>query len=429
VFDRATKKWRAAHDIYRGKELIATPAEFPAFAAGPEGRAASVWTDGHGRGLFSQSTDAGKTWSAPAPLTRESQSVEKVSAVALPDGRMMAAWLDGRASKPGASLQQLFARFLGDAGADQLVDPRVCDCCQTALTAFPDGTVLLAYRGRDDEELRDILVASFLEEKWDPRHANTHDRWKIAGCPVNGPRIASEGPRVAKAWFTAADDEPRVLVATSPDAGGIYTRATRVDLNRPLGRVDTLLLRDGTQLVTWVENTTDKDGRTVAALYLRRYGPSGSTQIPTRLAFLGDERAAGFPRIALAKDFDTTPAQVVATFNRPDASAGIATLLVTLPDEELLIEADSNCACGARGEELRGFAIRGRVLAAPAERGTLRVRHGAVPGLFRAGEREFKAGPEVLAAVKTNGDVLARIEQRNGEWWIFDVRLLAPARP
>ena len=40
-----------------------------------------------------------------------------------------------------------------------------------------------------------------------------------------GPRLAADGPRMGAAWFTAADDEPRVLVSTSPDAGTRMTRA------------------------------------------------------------------------------------------------------------------------------------------------------------------------------------------------------------
>jgi hypothetical protein len=424
TFDLAAKKWSPARTVVRGPELVATSAEFPSLAIGPNGRVTAVWPSGHGTAFFSQSSNRGLDWSVPAPLTRESESVEKISVVALPDGRVMAAWLDGRSAKTGGKLEQLFARFLGAAEPDHLVDPSVCDCCPTALTAFPDGTVLLAYRGRTPEEIRDILVASYLEGQWDPRRANTHDHWKIAGCPVNGPRLASDGPRVAKAWFTGADSEPRVLVATSPDAGGIYTRAVRADLGHPLGRVDTVLLRDGTQLVTWLENTVDKNGRATGALYLRRYGPGGNTQPPVRLAVFDDARSAGTPRLALAKDFDTTPAQLLVTFNQPAAPAGVRTLLVTMPEEESLAEEDSHCACAPRGEELRGSAVRGQVLVASTEHGTVRVRHGSIPGLLRAGERDFRIAPDALATLKPAAEILGRIEQRDGVWWLFDVRLL-----
>lgn len=429
TLDLATRKWRAPQTVFRGPEVVATSAECPALAVGPDGHAAAVWSNGHGSAFFRRSLDNGKTWTPVAPLTRESDQVEKLSLVALPDGAMMAAWLDGRGAKTGAKIQQLFARVI-DEEADRLVDARVCDCCQTSLTAFPDGTVLLAYRGRTEEEFRDIMVASYLEGQWDPRHANTHDRWKIAGCPINGPRLASDGPRVAKAWFTAADEEPRVLVATSPDAGGIYTRATRADLGHPLGRVDTVLLHDGTQLVTWIEKTVGQDGHAGGAIYLRRYGPSGATHPPVRLAALSEPQAAGFPRLAVAKDFDATPAQLVVTFNRAGESSGLATLLVTMPDEDVLADADSSCSCAAaRTEALRGFAIRGQLREISHETGMATVHHNAVPGVFRAGEHEFKISTEAAGALKAPAEILGRVEKRDGAWWLFDVRQLGQPAP
>jgi hypothetical protein len=425
TFDLAAKKWGPSHPIARGSEITATSAECPALAVGPAGRVGAVWPNGRGAAFFSQSSDNGKTWSSPTPLTHESDAVEKLSLVALPDGHFMGAWLDGRGAKTGPKVEQLFARVLDQPGPDRLVDASVCDCCPTSLTAFPDGTVLLAYRGRTAEEIRDIMVASYLEGQWDPRHANTHDRWKIAGCPVNGPRVSSDGPRVAKAWFTAADNEARVLVATSPDAGGIYTRATRADLGRPLGRVDTVLLHDGTQLVTWLEKTTNEAGHATGALYLRRYGPSGSTHAPVRLAELKDVQSAGIPRLAVAKDFDATPAQLVVTFNRSAEAGGWATLLVTMPDEDALADADSTCACAAgRTADLRGFPIRAQALAFSPQRSTIRLRYGAIPGVFRAGEGDFKISDDLSGALKTPAEILGRIEKRDGEWWLFDVRQL-----
>jgi hypothetical protein len=77
-------------------------------------------------------------------------------------------------------------------------------------------------------------------------------------------------------------------------------------------------------------------------------------------------------------------------------------------------------------EKLHGFAFKGRVVAILAERGEVRVTFGEIPGALPAGTREFKAAPEVLTAVQPGREILARIEQRNGEWWLFDVRLLIP---
>ena len=38
------------------------------------------------------------------------------------------------------------------------VDDRVCDCCQTACAVLDDGTVVIAYRDRSEDERRDISI-------------------------------------------------------------------------------------------------------------------------------------------------------------------------------------------------------------------------------------------------------------------------------
>ena len=55
-----------------------------------------------------------------------------------------------------------------------------------------------ATKGRLKIELYDTLVAGAEQPA-----AVREDGWKIAGCPVNGPQLASSGGRVAAAWFTA----------------------------------------------------------------------------------------------------------------------------------------------------------------------------------------------------------------------------------
>jgi hypothetical protein len=421
-FDRSASRWTAPRTIAQGKDFPIDGAHTPTLIAQPKGHMTAAWPAGT-RVLISQSRDAGATWSPPQPLTRESDSVEFASLQPLADGNLLAAWLDGRAKKALGS-QQLFSRVVGSTMPDTLVDPNVCDCCPTALAAFPDGSALLAYRGRDAEGVRDIVTARYVDGQWEKARERSRDRWIIEGCPVNGPRLAVDGPRVAKVWFTAAYDQPCVLVASSSDAGSVYTRSMRADLGKPLGRPDVMMLRDGSQLIVWLEQGGTANGSETAGLYLRRFSAAGATQIPTQLAAIGDVRSAGHPRIALVKDFDDTAAQFIVTFTRAGESSKVETLLVTLPEAELLAEADSNCACAPKGEELLGYPIRGRVVAADAATGILRVRHRAVPGLLRAGEAEFKVAANLLPIVKAGTEVLARIEQRDGVWTMFDVRLL-----
>ena len=437
TFDATTQRWRPAATIARGAGWFINYADFPALTAGPGGAATAVWFvnnpatastataghDHHGPGYHAQisrTVDGGKTWSAPVPLTRESDSVEFVSLATLADGRVLAAWLDGRAKKHGGKAQQLFARIVGAPGPDVLVDASVCDCCQTTLTAFPDGAALLAYRGRGDGEVRDIRVTRFRGKGWDePKPLNTDD-WRIAGCPVNGPQLVSDGGRVAVSWFTAADNDPRVLATFSPDAGARFLMPLRLSDRKPQGRVATALLHDGAILTTFVDES--------GSLWLRRVTPEFAAADSVRLSAPDSGRVKGFARVALLRDYEggSTPAQLLVAFAQENAP-GLRTLLVTIPEGELL-EAEKNCDCAPTPEQLKGFAVRGSILAAQPDAGTLRVRHFEVPGIFAEGTREFRVPPEVLARAREAGrQFLGRIEQRDGAWWLFDLRLIASA--
>jgi hypothetical protein len=415
TFDPKQQKWTAPRTIALRPDVPVSSADFPQLVVDGRGVATVVWTDGHGGALVTSSADRGTTWSAPAPWTTASKAVEKFSFVRLADGRVLAAWLDGRNRPSGAKAQQLFTRILGDPAPDTLVDPSVCDCCQTALSAFPDGGALLAYRGRTEAEVRDIRTARFRGKTWDDPRPLNNDDWRILACPMNGPRLATDGGRVAVAWFTAADNDPRVPASYSPDAGARFLLPLRLDGGKPVGHVDTVILRDGALLVTW----TETDG----SFWLRRITPDFSADEPLSLAPAGTISSTTNPRIALLRDYTggTAAVQFLATFATERA---LRTLLVTVPEGDLLT-AKGNCDCAPTPEQLVGYSVRGAVAAISADRGTLHVVHEELPGLFFAGTHEFHASPEVLRSVQLGRRFFGRIEQRDGQWWLFDVRVAA----
>jgi hypothetical protein len=344
--------------------------------------------------------------------------VEKFSLVRLADGRVLAAWLDGRNRAQGAKAQQLFARILGDPAGDTLVDPSVCDCCQTALTAFPDGGALVAYRGRTEQEVRDIRTARFRGREWDEPRLLNNDDWRIAACPINGPRLSSDGGRVAVAWFTAADNDPRVLASYSPDAGARFLLPLRLDRGKPVGHVDTTILRDGAMLATWLET----DG----SLWLRRISPDFAGDEPVALAPAGSISPKTNPRLVLLRDYagGTSAVQLLVAYATESA---LRTQLVTVPEGELLT-VKGGCDCAPTPEQLVGYAIRGAVAGISAERKTAVVVHEELPGLFFAGSHEFRVDPAVLPALQLGRRLYGRIEQREGVWWLFDVRVAGEAK-
>ncbi len=309
-FEEKTRGWSAPRTVVQGTNLMANWADFPQLAVARDGRLTAVWFvdnpahhaaagDGHHgpgyRAIYSSSADDGATWSPDLPVSDEALAVEFVALQPLADGRMLAAWLDGR----NHGRMALYTRVLDGRpgpGPDTPVDGSVCDCCQLSFVPSADGGALLAYRGRTKEEIRDIQLAHFDGKTWTrmgPLHA---DDWKIAGCPVNGPQLAATGDRIGAVWFTAAGDQSRVLARVSADGGQTFGPVARVDLGRPLGRVDTVLLADGTLVLSWLEMTGSETGK-AGGIYFRTLSPAGELSVPQLVAPSSTSRMSGFPRI------------------------------------------------------------------------------------------------------------------------------------
>jgi len=107
----------------------------------------------------------------------------------------------------------------GKLSDEAQLDERVCECCQTSAAMTSEGPIAV-YRDRSQTEVRDIyFVKKQSNSAWSGPTAVHTDNWQINACPVNGPSIAADGRRVAVAWFTGANDAPRVKVAFSSDAG------------------------------------------------------------------------------------------------------------------------------------------------------------------------------------------------------------------
>ncbi|HEX5044375.1 MAG TPA: sialidase family protein [Candidatus Polarisedimenticolaceae bacterium] len=248
--------------------------------------------------LLSRSIHDGEGWSdAATPHDASPTEHGFVSTVPLPDGRAAVVWLDGRETggHEGEGRMTLRSAVLGTDGRvlrEDLVDDRVCDCCQTSAVALQGGGLLVVYRDRSQDEIRDISVATFDGTRWSGPRPVHLDGWEIPGCPVNGPSIAALGDKVAVAWFTGAGGKGHVRVARSHDGGRSFDGPTEVDLGDPLGRVDVVLLDDGTPLVSWVEV---QDG--AARILVRRAPGDDVPGPPLTVATTSKDRPSGFPRM------------------------------------------------------------------------------------------------------------------------------------
>ncbi len=304
--------WSVPQTIAEGTNWFVNWADFPSMVVLPDGTLAAHWLAKSGPGTYAydvniaRSFDGGKTWSQPLVPHRDGTLTEHgfVSMFPAKDGSLGAIWLDGREMKMGAdghgpgsmTLRYATIRRDGTLADETVLDAKVCECCQTSA-ALTDSGPIIVYRDRSDEEVRDISVIRWQAGKWSEPRPVHRDNWQINGCPVNGPSIAALGKRVAVAWFTAANNAARVRVAFSADAGETFSEPITVDDGRPAGRVDVLLLSDGSAMVCWLEKL-DEGG----AVRARRVWPDGKRAESVTIASSGTARSSGFPQMARSGD-------------------------------------------------------------------------------------------------------------------------------
>lgn len=280
-------------------------ADFPSLIALSGSQLAAHWLERTGSSRYAygvrvaRSADGGATWSSPVvPHRDQSESEHGFAALFRQGTQLGVVWLDGRkhASAKSEAEAEMSVRFTtisagGQPGADQEIDGRACDCCQTAAALTTRGPVVV-YRDRSPQEVRDIALVRLEKGKWTAPRAVHRDNWVIAACPVNGPAVSARGNRVAVAWFTAANDQPRVHLAFSSDAGDRFGAPIRIDDGAPAGRVDVQLLSDNSALVSWLERVGDR-----AEVRVRRVYPNGRKSDARAVATSSAERASGFPHM------------------------------------------------------------------------------------------------------------------------------------
>lgn len=291
--------WREPTTIAQGSNFFANWADFPNIAENASGDLLVHWLEKTGEATYAygirlaRSTDGGSSWQPLGFLHDGATPTEHGFVSLLPeeDG-FRAFWLDGRDMSSGGPMA-LRTAFVGDVpGPSDVVDGRVCECCTTSAASTRNGP-LVAYRDRSEDEIRDIYAASLGSEQPAPEPTRVHaDRWVIPGCPVNGPAVAADGDRVALAWFTAADGDPKVQAAFSDDSGATFGPPTILQGEGALGRVDVVLNESGHAIVSWLATDGEK-----GLLRLREVTPDGEPGPPITLSETTAGRTAGFPQM------------------------------------------------------------------------------------------------------------------------------------
>ncbi|HSR54203.1 MAG TPA: sialidase family protein [Acidobacteriota bacterium] len=346
-----------ARTIVQGTDLLANWADFPSLTVGGDGAITVHWMVRRDQRYaydiyIARSFDEGQNWTQPVLLHKDGKLAEHgfVSFIPYSDARLGVIWLDGREMAAeessgegaghghGSSEGAMTVRYaeIDEQGRPQgatVLDARVCECCQTDAVATSLGAAAV-FRDRSEDEVRDIGIAvmgaatdeprqsahgkgsSTMTEPttsrsnrtvekaslaWGETHFVAEDGWKIPGCPVNGPRLDAKGQHLAVAWFTmGGDGTPRVKAAFSDDAGRSFSTPTVLSQGSTMGRLDTLLLPDGSAAVALLE-FADEDAEE-PDLVLKRVTPNGTLSHTIKIATTSARRPSGFPRLALSDD-------------------------------------------------------------------------------------------------------------------------------
>lgn len=287
----------APSEVARGEGWFVNWADFPAVTALADGNPVGFWLESTGVGPYSYGVRYRRrvdgAWGEPGWLHEDRGAGEHgfVSAVTDVDGWDVL-WLDGRTKGSMA----LYLRSLGaegDLGAEQVLDERVCDCCQTALARLGDGALVAVYRDRGEKEQRDMSFVVVREGAASKPAPVSVDGWTIAGCPVNGPALAARGDRVACAWYTETPS-PRVNLAVSRPGCEGFEPALRVDLGEEVtvGRTGLAWLEDGSLLVSYMVETDAEEAR--GQWRLRRFVDGRAVGEEQVVAETATTRSTGF---------------------------------------------------------------------------------------------------------------------------------------
>lgn len=304
--------WTRPALIARGSSWFINWADYPMLASDGGSNRIAHLLDKSGDGTYAYdvkvltSVDSGQTWTSPFVLHDDGKQAEHGFVSLVPfDGKIFVAWLDGRNTAMegmegmdhsghhgSMSLRAAIMDYNGKKLNEWELDKKTCDCCQTTAAITENGPIVI-YRDRTDEEVRDLSVVRLVNGNWTDPVPVHKDNWKIAGCPVNGPRVSVQGNQVAVAWFSAATEPAHVNVAFSDDNAESFGGAISIDEGQAIGRVDIEWVDPHRVIVSWME------GAFIKAVVVHN---DGRRETPMTLAETSEARSSGFPQMTRSKD-------------------------------------------------------------------------------------------------------------------------------
>ena len=211
------------------------------FAVSPGDQVAAIWTPfsaepGHpGLPLKLTHAEDGEPFSAEKVLNDDQKEVSRANFSGMgtsPDGKIFAAWLDGRND---LDAKQLFMAISEDGktfSKNYSIAPAACPCCRPSVNFLDGGqTVLVAYRENalpsgyiTPDNVRDHLMIRSNDggRTFSDPVVISDDGWVPIGCPHTGISIDVDSRDTIHAvWWTGgrAADEAGIYYTYSEDGG------------------------------------------------------------------------------------------------------------------------------------------------------------------------------------------------------------------
>ena len=295
-------RWSIPETITRDARLMLNWADFPSIVAA-KGTLAAHWLERGSTGEGSYQLKIGMptglngkwvtVYDAP---TGGSDGYTGFLSFAAYGKRLFATFLHN--SPSGTKLRSVEVRPDGTLAKEEVLDGDVCSCCQTSAAVTDSGPIIV-YRDHEEGQIRDISYVRFENGAWTKPGTVHRDGWQINACPVNGPSIAAQGKFVAVAWYSAGQNTPRVLMATSRDSGKTFAPPVRVDSGKPIGRVSiTLAGPNPTPIVAWLQRQDEQS----ASIKIRALINERAISHPITLGQVSPGRMSGFPRITVVEE-------------------------------------------------------------------------------------------------------------------------------
>ena len=203
----------------------------------------------NGQVLVARSTDGGRSFSTPAPVTPDAASQRFPAALLAADGSVFVAWIDKRlvaaAARQGHKVQGASVAYARsrDGGASfpeaGIAHAESCECCRIGVALQASGQPAIAFRDVFEQKTRDHALVLFDDSTAPgPPRRIAMDEWVTDACPHHGPALAIQRDGIVHAtWYTQGRLRRGSFYARSTDAGktfsspmpvaGIPTRAVR----------------------------------------------------------------------------------------------------------------------------------------------------------------------------------------------------------